>query len=158
VNPFGRGLLNRTVAGLLVAVAAVVVAAGCGGSKSDTDKIESTVADFFAAVADGKGQPACALLTASAIQELNSAAFLLRPPASCSEAIETFNRQLSSDDKKALESATVNRVTLTGDKATVADSDIALESGGESGLFRNNDSRPVALEKVNGDWKISSLG
>ncbi|MGI9023062.1 MAG: hypothetical protein ACR2HV_07515 [Acidimicrobiales bacterium] len=142
---------------LLAAVVAIVVA-GCGGSTSDSDKAKSTVTEFFEAVANGKGDTACALLTDSAIKELNSAAFLLRAPASCAEAIETFNRQLSSDDKKSLKSAKVNRVTVTGDRATVADNDIVLTSGGEAGLFRNNDPRPVALEKIGSDWKISSLG
>ncbi len=142
----------------LATVALVAVAAGCGGSTSDTDKVKASVSDFLTAVADDKGASACALLTDSAIQELNSAAFLLRAPASCADAIEGFNRQLSSDEKKALKSAEVNRVTITGDKAIVADNDLLLEAGGEAGLFRNNDPRPLALERIGGDWKISSLG
>jgi len=142
----------------LATVALVTVVAGCGGSASDTDKVKTSVSEFLTAVAENKGATACALLTDSAIQELNSAAFLLRAPASCADAIKGFNRQLSSDEKKALKTTKVNRVTVTGDKAIVADNDILLEAGGEAGLFRNNDPRPLALEKIGGDWKISSLG
>lgn len=144
------------LAALLAGTALVI--AGCGGSASDADKVKATVSGFFSAVANGKGDAACALLTGSAVKELNSAAFLLRAPSSCPDAIKTFNRQLSSDDKKALKSTKVNRVTVTGTTAVVADNDIELKSGGESGLFRNNDPRPVALDKIGSDWKISSLG
>ena len=144
--------------GLVGLVGLTGLVAGCGGSESASDKVKSTVTGFFGAVADNEGQRACAQLTGSAIQELNSAAFLLQAPASCPEAIETYNRQLSSDDKKALKSAEVNRVTVTRRTATVADNDIVLEIGGQAGLFRNNDPRPLALEKIGEDWKISSLG
>lgn len=148
----------RIVAAVFGLVGLTGLVAGCGGSESDSDKVKSTVTGFFGAVADNEGQRACALLTDSAIQELSSAAFLLQAPASCPEAIETFNRQLSSDDKKALKSAEVNRVAITGRTATVADNDIVLEIGGQAGLFRNNDPRPLALEKIGDDWKVSSLG
>jgi hypothetical protein len=148
---------RRLAAGVAV-VALLTVVAGCGGGKSDEDKVREAVAGFFSDVADGKGTAACAKLTQSAIQQLNTAAFLLRAPASCPEAIEQFSRQFNGDDKKALKSAEVRRATVTSDTATVADADIALKISGQSSLFRNNDPAPITLEKVGGDWKISSLG
>jgi hypothetical protein len=141
------------VLGLLLASAA-----GCGGGKSNEDKVRETVTGFFSDVADGKGDAACAKLTQAAVQQLNTAAFLLRAPASCPEAIMQYSRQFSGDDKKALKSAEVRRATVTSDTATVADADITLEISGQSSLFRNNDPAPITLEKVGGDWKISSLG
>jgi len=116
------------------------------------------VSSFFAAVGDGKGPAACALLTDAAVKELSSAAFLLRPPSSCVDAIETFHKVLSSDDKKSLKSTKVKKVTISGGTATVADNDIELKSGGEVGLFRNSSPKPLSLEKVGGAWKISSIG
>jgi len=156
MNPAPRRTrLARAAGGLLTIV---LVAAACGGSGSDPDKVKSTVSKFFADVGDGKGPAACALLTDAAVKELSSAAFLLRPPSSCADAIETFHKILSSDDKKSLKSTKVKKVTVTGTTATVADNDIALKAGGEVGLFRNSSPKPLTLEKVGSDWKISSIG
>jgi hypothetical protein len=148
---------RRLAAGVAV-VALLTLAAGCGGGKSDEDEVRKTVTGFFSDVADGKGAAACAKLTQPAVQQLNTAAFLLRAPASCPEAIEQFSRQFNGDDKKALKSAEVRHATVTGDKATVADADIVLKISGQSSLFRNNDPAPIALDKIGGDWKITSLG
>lgn len=143
-------------------VVAIVVAAAavgaCSTKVSDEDKVKDVVTGFFSAVADGNGTVACAKLTASAVNELSAAAFLLQAPASCPEAIERLNRQLSSDDKKALDSAEVRRVTVTGDTAVVADADISLRISGQSSLFRNNNPAPITIDRIGDDWKISSLG
>ena len=146
-------------AGVLAALLAVaLVAAGCGDSESEEDRVKGTVTGFFDDVADGQGQAGCARLTGSAVQELSASAFLLQAPASCQEAVELASRQLGDEERKALKSAKVNRVTLEGDKATVADNDIVLDLEGQSSVFRNNDPKPMQLEKSGADWKISSLG
>lgn len=150
-----RTRVARGTAGLVVIA---VLASGCGGSKSDADEVKTTVSNFFADAGDNKGPAACALLTDAAAQELISAAAVLKPPTSCAEAIATFNKVLSSDDKKSLKSTNVKKVTITGETATVADTDIQLKAGGEVGLFRNRSPKPLTLEKVGGEWKISSLG
>ena len=149
---------HRTGAVLAALLLAVIGVAGCGESESDEDKVESTIAGFFDDVAGGKGDAACARLTGSAVRELSAAAFLLQAPASCPEAVKLVNDQLSEDEKDALRSAKVNRVVVTADKATVADSDIEVELKGQSGLFRNNNPKPWELEKSGDDWKISSVG
>lgn len=144
---------------MVVAVLAVVVlAAGCGSSKSDADKVKEVVTGFLGNVADGKGDAACAVLTGDAVRSLSGAAFLLRAPASCPDAIKTINKELSSDEKKALKSAKVNKVTVNRDRATVADNDIQIELSGRTALFRNNDPRPLELQKVGDNWRIASLG
>ena len=150
-------LRHRWTAGVLAALALTTLLQGCG-SASEDDKVRDVVTGFFADVANSKGEPACARLTQAAIQQLDAAAFLLQAPASCPEAIATFSRQLSGDDKKALKTAEVHRVTRTGDTATVADADISLKISGQSSLFRNNDPAPITLRKVSGSWKIDSLG
>lgn len=153
-----RSSRHRTAAVLAALLVAVIGVAGCGESESDEDKVEATVTGFFDDVAGGKGDAACARLTGSAVRELSAAAFLLQAPASCPEAIKLVNDQLSDDEKDSLKSAKVNRAIVTGDRATVADSDIEVELEGQSGLFRNNDPKPWQLEKAGDDWKISSLG
>lgn len=153
-----RRLSRRRTGVVLVLLITGMGLAGCGGSESAEDEVKSTVTGFFDDVAGGKGEAACARLTGSAVQELSAAAFLLQAPASCPEAVKLVNDQLGNDEKAALRSAKVNRATITGDKATVADSDIQLELDGRSGLFRNNDPKPLALEKSGDDWRISSLG
>jgi hypothetical protein len=152
-----RGVRRTRPTVALVALLGVLVGA-CGGSSSQTDKAKSAVTGFFRAVADDKGDPACNLLTDAAVGELDKIAFSLTAPGSCPEAIRIVNRQLDSDAKKALKSAKVNRVTITGDRASVADNDIVLKSGGTTGLFRNSNPEPLQLQKVGGDWKIASLG
>ncbi|MGI9033139.1 MAG: hypothetical protein ACR2HY_05570 [Acidimicrobiales bacterium] len=151
-----RALPRYRLAAAMIALAVLISA--CSSSVSQVDKAKSSVTGFFRAVADDKGDQACNLLTDSAVTELDKVAFSLTAPGSCAEAVKIVNRQLDSDAKKALKSAKVNRVTITGDRATVADNDIVLKSGGTTGLFRNNDPKPLQLQKVGSDWKIASLG
>ena len=151
-------LLGRLPAILVAVLALSAVAVGCGDDESAEDKVKDVVTGFFDDVADGDGASGCAKLTAAAVSQLNEAAFLLQEPGSCREAIEAISKQLSGDDKKALRSAEVNRATVTGTTATVADADISLEMSGQSTLFRNNDPAPLTLDKVGDDWKIASLG
>jgi hypothetical protein len=151
--------LFRRLPAILVAVLALSgVAVGCGDDESAEDEVKDVVTGFFDDVADGDGAAGCAKLTAAAVGQLNEAAFLLQEPGSCREAIEAISKQLSGDDKKALRSSEVNKATVSGTTATVADADISLEMSGQSTLFRNNDPAPLALDKVGDDWKISSLG
>ena len=154
MQPFPRRLL----ATLVTVLALAGLAAGCGDDTSPEDEVKDVVTGFFDDVADGDGAAGCSKLTAAAVGQLNEAAFLLRPPGSCREAIEAISRQLSGDDKKALRSAEVHAAAVSGVTATVADADISLEMSGQSTLFRNNDPAPVTLDKVGDDWKISSLG
>jgi hypothetical protein len=151
-------LPRRLLATIVAMMALAGLAAGCGDDPSPEDEVKDVVTGFFDDVADGDGAAACAKLTAGALDQLNQAAFLLQAPGSCREAVESVSRQLSGDDKDALHSADVNRAAVTGNRATVADADIALELSGQSTLFRNNDPAPLTLDKVGDDWKISSLG
>jgi hypothetical protein len=149
---------RRLVAGLLSILAVAVMVGGCGDSESDEDKVEGTVTGFFENVADGEGKSACARLTDSAVKELSAASFILQAPASCEEAVELTAKQLGDEEKEALRSARVGRVTVTDDRATVADNDIEIDLEGQSSVFRNNDPNPIELAKSGEDWKISSLG
>jgi hypothetical protein len=149
---------RRLLVVLLVVLAGALGVAGCGDDESDEAKVENTVTGFFDNVADGEGQAACARLTDSAVKELSAAAFLLQAPASCQEAVELTAKQLGDEEKKALKSADVSRVTVTGERATVADTDIEVDLEGQSSVFRNNDPKPIELQKSGDDWKISSLG
>ena len=151
-------LRPRLLATLVAVLALAGVTAGCGSDKSAEDKVKDVVTGFLDDVADGDGAAGCAKLTAAAVAQLSEAAFLLQAPGSCPEAVEAISRQLSGDDKKALHSAEVNKATVSGAKATVADADISLRMSGQSTLFRNNDPAPVTLDKVGDDWKINSLG
>jgi len=151
-----RPMSLRRTASLITAL--LLTVAACGKSESAEAKAKATVTGFFDDVAGGKGDAACSRLTGAAVRELSAAAFVMQAPASCPEAVKLVNDQISDDEKKALRSATVNRVTIAGDKATVNDDDIELELKGQTGLFRNNNPKPVELEKSGDDWKISSLG
>ena len=142
----------------VVGLAVAVVLAGCSSGKSEQDKAKDAVTTFFAAVADNKGDVACIRLTPAGVDQVGRAAFLLRTPGSCPDAIKALNRQLDPNDKKALKSAKVTKVVVNGERATVAQSDIQIKVSGQSSLFHSSTSGPIQLEKVAGDWKISSLG
>ncbi len=153
------GLLRlRPLAALVAALALAVLAGGCGEETSAEDEVKDVVTGFLDDVADGDGGAGCAKLTGAAVEQLSGAAFLLQPPGSCREALEAVSRQLSDDDKRALQGAKVNGARVTGSRATVADADISLEMSGQSTLFTNNDPAPLTLERIGDDWKITSLG
>jgi hypothetical protein len=142
----------------VVGLAVAVVLAGCSSGKTDQDKAKDAVTTFFAAVADNKPDVACVRLTPTGMEQISRAAFLLRTPGTCLDAIKALNRQLDSSDKKALRSAKVTKVVVNGERATVAQSDIQIKVSGQSSLFRSSTNGSLRLEKVAGDWKIASLG
>jgi hypothetical protein len=150
----------RTRRGPLAVVLAVgmLAGAGCTERESEEAKVESVLTTFLADAADGKGDEACKALTGNAVRYVATVGALARDEASCPDAVETLSGLFAADEKEALKSADVRRVSVQDDRATIAREDIALEYQGESRLFPRAPGAQVVLVKTDDGWKIDSLG
>jgi hypothetical protein len=130
------------------AVAAIaVLLAGCGGGGQrvpDSDAASATVLGFAKAFGAGKGDDACALLTADA-----RAAFLKRvqalvPTKDCAVAMTKVHDEAGQDVTDAFAGATVSNVKVTGGAATAT-----LTAAGHS--------TTVGLADQDGKWKLTGV-
>lgn len=151
---------GRTRRGALAVVLAVgmLAASGCTERDSEEAEVESVLTTFLADAADGRGDEACRVLTGNAVRYVATVGALAQTEASCPEAVETLSGLFAADEKEALKSADVKRVSVDGDRATIAREDIELEYQGESRLFPRAPGAQVVLLKTDDGWKIDSLG
>jgi hypothetical protein len=138
--------------------AAAMLLAGCNNDDSDEAQVKAVVTDFLEDAADGRGTEACFALTGDAVRYVSTVGAVAQSEASCPEAVQTLSGLFASDEKKALKSASVKRVSLSGDSATIAREDIEIQYKGESRLFPRPSNSPVILIKTDTGWKIESLG
>jgi hypothetical protein len=141
----------------MVLAAATLIGVGCSSDSEDA-KVKTVVTGFLADTADGKGTDACAALTGDAVRYVSTVGVVGQSSASCPDAVKTLSGLFSSDEKKALKSATVKRVSVSGDRATIAHEDIEIKYQGESHIFPRPTNAPVSLMKTDAGWKIESLG
>ena len=151
---------SRIRQGALVVVLAVgmVAGAGCRESDSEEAEVESVLTSFLADAADGRGDEACEALTGNAVRYVATVGAVAQTEASCPEAVEALSGLFAADEKEALKSADVKRVSIQDDRATIAREDILLEYQGESRLFPRAQGAQVVLVKTDDGWKIESLG
>ncbi|MDQ4096962.1 MAG: hypothetical protein M3144_03710 [Actinomycetota bacterium] len=143
-----------------ILLAAVMLLAGCGedSEESDEAQVKTVVTGFLENAANGRGTEACAALTGDAVRYVSTIGAVAQTEASCPDAVETLSGQFASDEKEALKSATVKRVNLSGETATIVRDDIEIKYDGESHLFPRPSNSPVILIKTDTGWKIESLG
>jgi hypothetical protein len=144
------------LAGILLAAAVLLV--GCSEEDSDEAQVKAVVTDFLRDAADGRGTEACSRLTGDAVRYVGTIGAVAQTEASCPDAVETLSGLFASDEKEALKSATVKRINLSGDRATIAREDIEIKYQGESHLFPRPSNSPVIVIKTDTGWKIESLG
>ncbi len=131
VRLFGLGLV------------ATWVLTGCGSSPSEQAKVEKVARSYSAALADGDGIRACALLTQRAAQRLTASLRRGHPEldvTDCASAVDAISENLAEAARTQLRDLKPT-VTVEGTRAT------ATVEGG---------SRPLKLVKQDGDWLISS--
>lgn len=135
----------------------LVLLAGCSSAKSDDAEVRDVVTGFFSDLGEGKST-ACDALTGAATRLAGVVALMANAPATCPEAVKVFSGQLSAEEKKALTKAKVNRTTVNGDQASIAPTDIEFPVNGQSQFLSSVKAGPTHLVKVDGNWKIDSLG
>jgi hypothetical protein len=141
-------------------MAALMVILGAACSKKDTEeaKVTAVVKDFFTDAADGQGAEACSYLTGDAVRYVSTVGVVAQTSASCPDAVKTLSGQFSADEKKALKGADIKKVSVSGDRATIAREDVKIDFQGQSHLFPSPTNSPILLIKTNEGWKIESLG
>jgi hypothetical protein len=139
---------RRLAAALSVAV--VVTGCGGGGGSSDSAKVKQTVKSAFTALATGNGSGFCALATAAGQATLAKTL----PGSTCAKVVTLVSEHLSAQQKTGLRNAQVNKVTISGDHATVKNSDISTSKGTLKGFLTAG--APTMLTKgSDGSWKLS---
>jgi hypothetical protein len=155
VLPILRSARIAAVAALTVLIALLISACGGGGggSSEDENAVKQTVEQFLHAVAAGDGITACALATpegqAKLLEEVG------QPGQNCTSVVTFIVAGLSQETKDGLATATVGKVSIDGDTATVEDADIT-SSQGDLTTFLDPDSPPTLLTRQpDGTWKLS---
>jgi Domain of unknown function (DUF4878) len=140
---------------LVVAVLAVSLVGlpGCGSSKSDADEAKDTMKAFLSALAKGDGKKACSLADASGRDRLVQAA---KGRLSCEGVVKAVAARLPAGTKTGLENAEIKKITVSGNTATIQDTDITSSKGDVSALLSGG--RPTKLVKEGGSWKVSGTG
>ena len=130
-----------------MALLAIVCAtgAGCGGDDGPDaeEQVRSVVREYLEAFAEGRGERACAQLTDAARREVVDAVTAAFPEAAtvrCEEAITEFALDMTAERKRVLLNPEFGRVTVDGDRATVAIEDVR---------------EPLPLARVDDAWRIA---
>jgi hypothetical protein len=134
---------------ILPVVALLLTVAGCGADSSASSPGDAVRA-YNAAVADGNGKRACERLDSAAQDELReSTQGAIR--GSCRQVIETLAAFYDDATKKRLRDTKKVDTQTDGDSASATfTSPVAV--GGPDGKVT------YELARVDGDWKITSLG
>ncbi len=132
----------------------VVVVAGCGSSHSssnsgDVAKIKSTVTRAFAAIASGDAATACSLATPAGQSTFEK----LLGASSCTKAVAEIGSVLTPQMKAALKSAQVKKVSISGNTATIKNSDITAPQANIGALPL---PPTVLVKQPDGSWKLNS--
>jgi hypothetical protein len=131
---------------MLPAFALLLTVAGCGGDGSGGSPGDA-VRSYNAAVADGDGGRACARLDTAAQDELrNSTQGAIR--GSCRQVIETLAAFYDDATKQRLRQTKVESRSHDDTATATFASPVALPAGRAT----------YELRRVDGEWKITSLG
>jgi ketosteroid isomerase-like protein len=126
--------------------AAMVTVAGCGDSgPSDETKIKTALTTYYQAFASGDGAGACDQLSKDSVKALEKQA----KGKTCPQVLDTaLQRPGYASVAQRLTRATITKVTIAGDKATV--------SIDVPGLPASAMRLPVLLKKEGDGWKITN--
>ncbi len=143
---------------MVFAAALMLLGVACSEEDTEEAKVEAVVKDFFINAADGKGSEACSALTGDAVRYVSTIGVVAQTSASCPDAVNALSGQFAADEKEALKGADIKRVSVSGDRATIAREDVAIDYQGQSHLFPSPTNSPILLVKTDEGWKIESLG
>jgi hypothetical protein len=137
--------------GRTICLIAIAVLAGCGGGgpKSDPDAIHDLLKRAANAVSDRDGDKACGYLTPEAQQQVVQLAGGGFGGTDCAEVVKVVSATFAPIDRKQIEDAEPQNVTVTG---TTATAEVVVPSANNHGP-----SVQLTLQKAGSDWKISSV-
>lgn len=163
--------LTRALAPL---VAGALALGGCGGdvgfsapapksSPQALAQIRVVVQRFGAAMATGNGPAACALLDASAQQQLADELSEGQTTGAsnqslCEQAIATIAAHLTASQRAVLSSLRVEQVSIDGQTATIEPTQIT-SAAGAAALSQSDDASTSNVDLVmqGGQWLIDSV-
>jgi putative lumazine-binding protein len=139
--------VRRICAAAAVACVAALAAIGCGsgGGPSDEEKIKTALTTYYQAFASGDQPTACDQLAKETVEALEKQAKGKICPRVLDAALQ---RPGYASVAQRLTRATITKVTIAGDKATVS-----LEV---PGLPARAKRVPVLLKKEGDGWKITN--
>jgi hypothetical protein len=127
---------------LLPAVLIALAVAGCG--TSDKDKVKNVVQSYVDGLATNNGKAVCDQLAGSVQTQVKTRA----SAKSCAAAITSFQKSaLGKAVAPAFKTAKIDQIQVKGNNATAQ---LTVKVAGKDTPVT------VPLEKVSGDWKISS--
>jgi hypothetical protein len=141
-----------------VAAIAMVLGVACSSSTSDQAKVKTVVKGFLADTVDGRATQACSALTGDALRFVSSVGAVAGTTASCPDAVKTLSGLYAADEAKALKNAKIEKVTISGDRATIAPQDVKIDYQGQSHIFPARSGGPIVVLKTDAGWKLDSLG
>ena len=136
----------------------MVFGVGCSKTTSDQAKVKTVVKGFLSDTVDDHATQACAALTGDALRFVSSVGAVAGTTASCPDAINTLSGLFAADEKKALKNAEIEKVSISGDRATIAPEDIKIDYQGQSHIFPARTGGPIVVLKTDAGWKLDSLG
>ena len=136
--------MTRPALAVLFVAAALVV--GCGGppvpdEATSRPQIVRTVLAWHRYQADGNGKAGCALLTKRARYAQGG--------DNCAASIDRYS-SLAAPIRQALRDTKVDKVTITGDKATVVTHTTATKGG----VTRKTPPATIPLRWEKGRWRV----
>jgi hypothetical protein len=143
---------------LIAATATVAMAASlsaCGGPPplhGDARQAADTVHAFWHHLLRDEYRQACALLTPAAQAQIGRFG-----AGDCELGAMVMESSYSAAEKDGLDRITYRRVTVTGDRATIADPDIVIPRS-IAHLRAKPNGRPIVLRRVQGRWLIADHG
>ena len=150
--PTPRTTSNRRLLAGLTALGLAGATAGCGGGAvSDGERVAQTIHTYVQAQATGDGQRACSQLGSRGQRQLitltsKMSKGLLGTSISCEEAVSLIHGAAGTRLLRALVSARVANVKISGGRASAEVIDGTQLA-----------SQQVLLEKVGSTWKISEV-
>lgn len=127
-----------------VSLLSVVALAGCGGGASADRQIRTTFADYQNAFVKGDARKACGLLTPAAQRQAVKGGrdFGLK---TCTAVLRRGHDSLSPPQLAEVRKATIRKVEIKGDTATVR---LRTALAGQQNVTR--------LRRLGGDWRIDA--
>src|SRR5215208_8084781 len=129
---------------VVVAAAAALAVPACGSTGSPEEEVTKSVRNWTAALSEGDGKSACALMTDGGRIELARFAQTFAhtaPTADCPTTVKRFARKLSPQVQRQTLDADVDDVKIDGSVATVT-----MAHGGPSQLR--------LVKGDDGDWRV----